>query len=107
VTSEKGKGSTFTLSIAVGPPHAKNLEDSERTDDAFPTHQKVSQPVVPETPRLPTIVPLNQATRFHERQTEVGMQTTLLQIEGGGHSIGGPDVLEEVKAFFAKHLRPN
>ena len=50
------------------------------------------------------IVPLDQATSFHEAQEKAGMDTTLVKIEGGGHGIGGAGIENQVKAFFDKHL---
>ncbi len=49
-------------------------------------------------------VPLDQAVSFHAAQEKVGMDTTLIKIEGGGHGIGGEQIETTVKAFFDKHL---
>ncbi len=50
-------------------------------------------------------VPLDQAVAFHTAQEKAGMDTTLVKIEGGGHGIGGPEIEETVREFFAKHLQ--
>ena len=50
-------------------------------------------------------VPYEQAERFRAALDEAGVDVTLLTIRGGGHGIGGPEVIERVNRFFAKHLR--
>jgi acetyl esterase/lipase len=50
-------------------------------------------------------VPFQQAESLHAALSKAGVDSTLLKIEGGGHGIGGPEVLQRVKAFFDKHLR--
>ncbi|MGV3484738.1 MAG: alpha/beta hydrolase fold domain-containing protein [Planctomycetaceae bacterium] len=50
-------------------------------------------------------VPLDQALTFHAAQEKAGMDTTLVEIEGGGHGIGGPEIDAKVKAFFDEHLK--
>lgn len=49
-------------------------------------------------------VPLDQAVSFHERQRNVGMNSTFVKIEGGGHGIGGEEIETRVKSFFDRHL---
>jgi len=51
------------------------------------------------------IVPLEQAELLHAALQAAGVDSTLVKIEGGGHGIGGPEVLKRVEAFFNKHLR--
>ncbi len=50
-------------------------------------------------------VPFEQAELFYEKLKEHGVDVTFIKIEGGGHGIGGPEVLERVRAFFEKYLR--
>ena len=49
-------------------------------------------------------VPFDQGVRLHEAQKKVGIDSTFVKIEGGGHGIGGPEVERRVRAFFEKHL---
>jgi dipeptidyl aminopeptidase/acylaminoacyl peptidase len=50
-------------------------------------------------------VPFAQAELFYEKLKQSGVDVTLVRIEGGGHGIGGPEVMERVVSFFDKHLR--
>lgn len=50
-------------------------------------------------------VPFEQAELLHAALQKAGVDSTLLKIEGGGHGIGGPEVVRRVRAFFDKHLR--
>lgn len=50
------------------------------------------------------LVPLDQAVSFHELQVKLGMNSTLMKVEGGGHAIVGEKVDRRVKAFFDKEL---
>jgi len=50
-------------------------------------------------------VPYDQAKRFCEALQKAGVNVNMVSIEGGGHGIGGPEVIRRVKAFFDKHLR--
>ena len=50
-------------------------------------------------------VPIQQAETLHAALQKVGVPSTLVKIEGGGHGIGGPEVQQRVQAFFEKHLR--
>lgn len=50
------------------------------------------------------LVPLDQAVTFHELQKKAGMDTTYIQMNGGGHGIGGEEIERRVKAFFDRHL---
>ncbi len=50
-------------------------------------------------------VPIEQADLFHKKLQEAGVDVTYVKIQGGGHSIGGPEVQQRVTAFFDKHLR--
>jgi len=50
-------------------------------------------------------VPFEQAARFREALQKAGVNVTLVPIEGGGHSFGGPEVSQRVKAFLDKTLR--
>jgi acetyl esterase/lipase len=50
-------------------------------------------------------VPFEQAEMFHQALEQAGVDVTFVKIIGGGHGIGGEEVLERVKSFFEKHLR--
>lgn len=50
-------------------------------------------------------VPFAQAETLHAALKKAGVDSTLVKIEGGGHGIGGPEVMKRVRAFFEKHLR--
>jgi len=50
------------------------------------------------------VVPLDQAERLHAALKKAGVSSTLTKIEGGGHGIGGRQVMERVQKFFDKHL---
>jgi len=50
-------------------------------------------------------VPYVQATRFKEALEKAGVKVNLLSLEGGGHAIGGPEVIQRVHTFFDKYLR--
>ncbi|MEX2173488.1 MAG: alpha/beta hydrolase [Pirellulaceae bacterium] len=49
-------------------------------------------------------VPLRQAEILHAAQKAVGIDTTFVKIEEGGHGIGGPEIESRVRAFLDKHL---
>jgi acetyl esterase/lipase len=49
-------------------------------------------------------VPIQQAEVLFEAQKKAGVDTTFVKIEGGGHGIGGAEVEERVRDFFARHL---
>lgn len=51
-----------------------------------------------------TIVPVDQATTFHEKLKKAGVNSTLVLIEGGQHSFGGAEVNRRVSNFFAQQL---
>lgn len=50
-------------------------------------------------------VPIRQAEILYEALQQADVEAVFLKIEGGGHGIGGPEVMERVTAFFDKHLR--
>ncbi len=50
-------------------------------------------------------VPIEQAELFHEKLKKNEVDVTFVRIEGGGHGIGGPEVMKCVTSFFDKHLR--
>lgn len=50
-------------------------------------------------------VPISQAELFHDKLKKAQVDVTFVKIEGGGHGIGGPEVMNRVRAFFEKHLR--
>lgn len=50
------------------------------------------------------VVPVDQATSFFERQKKVGIKTTMIAIEGGGHVIYGDEIFQRVRAFFDREL---
>jgi acetyl esterase/lipase len=50
------------------------------------------------------LVPLDQATSFHQRQLEAGMKSTYIKMEGAGHSLTGDEIESRVKAFFDREL---
>ena len=50
-------------------------------------------------------VPLEQAQMLYDALKKAGADATFIKIEGGGHGIGGPEVIERVNAFLEKHLR--
>lgn len=50
------------------------------------------------------LVPLDQSVWFHAAQKNVGMNTTLIKIEGGGHSISGSEIDARVASFFEREL---
>lgn len=50
-------------------------------------------------------VPIEQADLFNEKLKECDVDVTFVRIEGGGHGIGGPEVMRRVTSFFDKHLR--
>jgi acetyl esterase/lipase len=49
-------------------------------------------------------VPISQADLFHAALVKAGVDSTYIQIDGGGHGFGGPEVDARVKAFFEKRL---
>jgi len=51
------------------------------------------------------IVPYEQAVTFRDALKKSGVDVTLLTIQGGGHGIGGPEVMRRVHLFFDRHLR--
>lgn len=51
------------------------------------------------------IVPYEQAEMFRDALKKAGVDVTLLTIKGGGHGIGGPEVIRRVHLFFDRHLR--
>lgn len=51
------------------------------------------------------LVPFNQAERLYAALTAAAARPTMLRIEGGGHAIGGPEVLARVRTFLDRHLR--
>ena len=50
-------------------------------------------------------VPFAQAETLHAALKKAGVDSTFVRIEGGGHGIGGPEVMQRVRAFFDKYLR--
>ena len=50
-------------------------------------------------------VPLAQAELFHDKLKKAGVDVTFVRIKGGGHGIGGAEVMKRVTGFFGKHLR--
>lgn len=50
-------------------------------------------------------VPLAQAELLHAALKKVGVDSTFVKIQGGGHGIRGEQIAERVAAFFDKHLR--
>jgi len=51
------------------------------------------------------LVQIEQAELLHAALKKAGAPSTFVKIEGGGHGIGGPEVMERVRAFFDRHLR--
>ena len=55
------------------------------------------------------LVPFEQSVRFHDDLTAAGVEATLIQVNGVGHSFGSmssiPEVMSAVQAFFDKHLK--
>jgi acetyl esterase/lipase len=49
-------------------------------------------------------VPLAQAESLYEALRRSGADATFVKIEGGGHGIGGAEVLGRVRDFFDRHL---
>src|SRR5262249_50867175 len=52
-----------------------------------------------------TVVDISQAEELHEALEKAGVSSTLVKIEGGGHTFGGPKVNARAKAFLDKHLK--
>jgi acetyl esterase/lipase len=50
------------------------------------------------------LVPLDQAVSFHELHKKHGVRSTYIQMDGGGHGIGGSEIESRVKAFFDREL---
>ena len=50
------------------------------------------------------LVPIDQATSFFELQKKVGMKTSFIKMEGGGHIIFGDEIFQRVRAFFDREL---
>jgi len=50
------------------------------------------------------LVPIDQASSFHQRQLDAGMNSTFIKMEGAGHSLGGDEIDSRVKAFFDREL---
>ena len=50
-------------------------------------------------------VPIQQAEMLYEALTKNGVDATFIKIIGGGHGVGGPEVIERVHAFLEKNLR--
>lgn len=50
------------------------------------------------------LVPIDQASSFHQRQLDAGMSSTFIKLEGAGHSLGGNELDSRVKAFFDREL---
>jgi acetyl esterase/lipase len=83
--------------------------------DDFAKKAKAASPVTYVSPDDPPFlivhgtedntVPLRQAEVLHETLQKAGVEVVFVKIEGGGHGIGGPEVMERVAAFFDKHLR--
>jgi len=51
------------------------------------------------------IVPYEQAEMFCDALKKAGVDVTLLTVKGGGHGVGGPEVIRRVNLFFDRHLR--
>jgi len=51
------------------------------------------------------LVPFDQAELLQAALKKAGAEAILVEIEGGGHGIGGPEVGRRVRDFFAKYLR--
>ena len=51
------------------------------------------------------LVPFDQAELLQAALKKAGAEAILVEIEGGGHGIGGPEVGKRVRAFWAKYLR--
>jgi acetyl esterase/lipase len=51
------------------------------------------------------VVPLEQAELLQAALKKAGAEAILVEVEGGGHGIRGPEVSKRVRAFFAKYLR--
>ena len=49
-------------------------------------------------------VPISQAELLHKKMKKAGVDVTFVKMEGGGHGIGGPEIMKRVRAFFSKHL---
>jgi acetyl esterase/lipase len=49
-------------------------------------------------------VPIKQAELFASALNKAGVKVTYIQMEGGGHGIGGPEITKRVGDFFSKHL---
>lgn len=58
-----------------------------------------------------TTTPVDQSTRFHQAAKKLGVESTLILIEGAPHSFHlqpkQRDLRPNVIAFFDKHLTPN
>lgn len=50
-------------------------------------------------------VSIRQAEILYEALQKAGVDAVFVKIEGGGHGIGGPEVMKRVADFFDKHLR--
>lgn len=51
-------------------------------------------------------VPFNQSERLHEALKQVGVESVLIPVEGGGHgNFGTTEVAERMRQFFDRHLR--
>lgn len=83
--------------------------------EAHKAHSEMASPAAHVTKDDPPIlvvhgtkdstVPISQAELFHEKLADAGVDVTFIQIEGGGHGIGGKEITDRVSAFFEKHLR--
>ena len=52
-----------------------------------------------------SLVPMRQAETLVEALQKVGVPTTFVVMQGGGHGIRGPEITERVHTFLDKSLR--
>lgn len=86
-----------------GPPHEK--QDEAKAASPVTYVSKDDPPFLIVHGTDDKTVPLRQAEILYEALKKAGTNPIFLKIEGGGHGIGGPEVLRRVTAFFDKHLR--
>ncbi len=53
---------------------------------------------------LDPLVPIDQASSFHQRQLDAGMNSTYIKMEGAGHGLNGDEIDGRVKTFFDREL---
>jgi acetyl esterase/lipase len=107
VKESKQQGAYGPASRLLGGPIEEN-EESARSASPVSYASKQAAPFLIVHGSDDTTVPPEQADLLDAALKAAGADVTFIKIVGGTHAVapsGGPNLLERVKSFFARHLR--